>query len=191
MALRRTTSRLSNRGVPAAREKESVMLAIRTASRFSRPEPRNNLGGRVILGIADDNDSAPAGFDLVALGDALLRVVGALGMKVRTDFANDRAHVFFGKDYDGVDIRQRRQNFRAFFSRHRWPPFTLQLAHGSIGIHGDNQFAAEFPCGMQVAYMADVQQIETPVRQRDAIARAPPIRHTLLKFVARNNLLME
>jgi hypothetical protein len=33
---------------------------------------------------------------------------------------------------------------------------------------------------VQVAYMADVQQIETPVGQCDAIAGAPPIRHTPL-----------
>src|ERR1019366_8810481 len=97
MALRRTTSRLSNRGVPAAREREKESV-IRTASRFSRPQPRarmNDLGGRVILGITHDDNSAATGFDLVALGDALRRVVGAFGMKVRTDFANDGAHVFF------------------------------------------------------------------------------------------------
>src|ERR1019366_671099 len=99
MALRRTTSRLSNRGVPAVREKESVIrIAIRTASRFSRPQPRarmNDLRGRVILRITHNHDSATTGFDLVALGDALLRVVGAFSMKIRTDFANDRAHIFF------------------------------------------------------------------------------------------------
>src|SRR5271157_3121606 len=139
MALRRTMSRLSNRGVPAGREKESVIpvanrpvatrTAIRTASRLSRPQPRvrtNDLGGRVILGITHDDHSASTGFDLVALGDALRRVVGALDMKIGTDFANDGAHVLFRKDYDGVHIRQRRQNFRAFFGRHHWPPFTLQ-----------------------------------------------------------------
>jgi len=36
-----------------------------------------------------------------------------------------------------------------------------------------------------------MQQIENTVSQRDAIASMPPVRHTLLKFVARNNLLME
>src|ERR1039458_9689002 len=103
MALRRTTSKLSNRGVPAVREKELVILvatraAIRTASRFSRPQPRaqtTDLGGRVILRITHDDNPASTGFDLVALGHALRRVVRALGMKVRTDFANDGAHVFF------------------------------------------------------------------------------------------------
>src|ERR1700686_5401317 len=97
MALRRTMSRLSNRGVPVAGEKESVIL---TPSRFSRPNLRarartNDLGGRVILGITHDDHSASTGFDLIALGDALYRVVGALRMKIRTYFADDCAHVVF------------------------------------------------------------------------------------------------
>src|ERR1700687_5622536 len=95
MALRRTMSRLSNRGMPPESEKESVIL---TPSRFSRPYPRartraNDLGGRGILGITHDDHAASTGFDLVALGDALHRVIRAFGMKVRTDFANHRAHI--------------------------------------------------------------------------------------------------
>src|SRR4029077_10784196 len=138
MALRRTMSRLENRGVSAAGEKESVILTPSDPSRFSRPQPRaqtNDLGGRVILGITHDDDPASTGFDLVALGDGLHRVVGAFGMKIRTDFADDRAHILFRKDYDGVHIRQRRQNLRALFGRNYWPPFALQCAHGSIGVH--------------------------------------------------------
>ena len=167
-----------------------------TPSRFSRSHPRartraNDLGGRVILGITHDDHPASTGFDLIALGDALHRVVGTLGMKIGTDFADDSAHVFFWKNYDGVHVRQRSENFRAFFGGHHWPPFALQRAHGSICIHRNNQFAAEIPRGMQVTYVADMQQIENTVSQRDAIASTPPIRHTLLKFVARNNLLME
>src|SRR5882762_3217697 len=107
MALRRTTSRLSNRGTPVESERESVIL---TPSRFSRSHPRartNDLGGRVILGITHDDHPASTGFDLVALGDTLHRVIRAFGMKVRTDFANNRAHVLFWKYYDGVHIRQR------------------------------------------------------------------------------------
>ena len=145
----------------------------------------------MILGITHNDYTASTGFDLIALGDALHRVVGALRMKIRTYFADDRAHVVFRKDHDGVHVRQRRQNLRAFFGRHHWPPFALQRAYGSIGIHRNNQFAAELPRSMQVTYVANMEQIENTVSQRDAIASAPPIRHTLLKFVARNNLLME
>src|ERR1700675_1258817 len=97
MAPRRTMSRLSNPGVPAAEEKELVIL---TPSRLSRPQPRartraNDLGGRVILGITHDDHSASAGFDLIALGDALHRVVRALRMKIGKYLADDRAHILF------------------------------------------------------------------------------------------------
>jgi len=197
-------SRLSNRGAPAAEEKELVILvanrpvavrtAIRTASRLSRLQPRaqtNDRGGRVIFGITHDDHSASTGFDLVALGDALHRVVRALRMKIGTYFADDRAHILFWEHYDGVHVRQRRQNFRAFFGRNYWPTFALQRAYGSIGIHRNNQLATEFPRGTQVTYVADVQQIENTVSQCDAMASAPPVRNILLKFVARNNLLME
>src|ERR1700675_1336334 len=105
MALRRTMSRLESRGAPVESEKESVILieicaAIRIASRFSRSHTRtrarmNDLGGRVILGITHNDYTASAGFDLVALGDALHRVVRALGMKIGTYFTDDRAHVLF------------------------------------------------------------------------------------------------
>ncbi len=145
----------------------------------------------MILGITYNDDASATGFNLIALGNALRRVVRALGMKIRPDLANDGAHIVFRKDHDGVHIRQRRQNLRAFFRRHHWTAFTFQRAHGIIGIYRDNQFAAEFPGGTQVAYMANVQQIETTVRQRDAIAGAAPICHELLKFVARNNFRMK
>src|SRR6202165_4741148 len=102
MALRRTMSRLSNRGGPDAVEKESVIL---TPSRFSQSHPRartraNDLGGRVILGITHDDHPASTGFDLIALGDALHRVVSTLGMKIGTDFADESAHVFFWTYYE-------------------------------------------------------------------------------------------
>ena len=145
----------------------------------------------MILGITHDDHAASTGFYLVALGDALHRVVRALGMKIRTYFADDGAHILFWKNYDGVHVRQRRQNFRAFFGRHHWPAFTFQRAHGSICVHCNDQLAAEFPSSAQVAYMANMQHVENAVSQRDAIASASPIRHTLLKVVARNNLLME
>src|SRR5271157_2275666 len=158
MALSRTISRLLNRGVAAGKEKELVILVsapipMPAVSRFSRPQPRlDNVCGGMILWITDDDDAASTSFDYIALGDALCRVVGALGMKIRMDFANDGAHVLFRKNNDGVHIGQRRQNFRAFFGRHHGPPFTLQCAHGSIGAHRDNQFAAEFPRGTQVSH---------------------------------------
>ena len=145
----------------------------------------------MILRVANDHDSPSAGFDLIALGNTLHRVVGPFGMKIRTDFANNSAHILFRKNDDGIYIRQRRENLRAFFGRHHRSPFTLQCAYGSIRIHRDNQLAAQFPRRVQVANMPNVQHIEASVRQRNAIARMPPFRHPLLKLIPRNNFLLK
>src|SRR5271169_3110331 len=191
MALRRTMSNRLKRGVSAARESGILVrspIAVRTASRLSRPQPRADyFGGRVILGITHDHHSPPAGLDLVALRDTLRSVISALGMKIRMDFTNDGAHVLFRKNNDGVNVRQRRQNLRAFFGWHHGAPFTLQPTHRVIGVHRDNQLASELASSVKIAHMANVQQIETSVRQRDAIAGAAPLRRTLSKFVAGNN----
>ncbi len=96
-----------------------------------------------------------------------------------------------GKITTAVHVLERGQNLRAFLGGHYGPPFTLQRTHRGIGVHRDNQLAAEFARGMKVADMADVKQIETPVGQRDALAGAPPIGHALPKFAAQNNLPME
>src|SRR5258706_8757145 len=160
---------------------------FRTVSRFSQPQPRartNDLGGRVILGITNNDDAASTGFDLVALGDALRRVVRALSMKVRMDFANDRANVLFRENYDGVTILDRRQNFRAFLGGHHRPALPLQGADGSISGHRDNQFAAEVPSGTQVTYVANTQQIEKTIGQWSANGNPPPVRNTPLELVA-------
>src|SRR5260370_15064351 len=147
MAPRRTMSRLSNRGAPDAGEKESVIL---TPSRFTRSHPRartraNDLGGRVILGITHDDHPASTGFDLIALGDALHRVVGTLGMKIGTDFADDSAHVFFWKNYDAVHVLQRSENFSSCFGGHHRPPFALQRPPRSIRLHRTHPFPPGHP----------------------------------------------
>src|SRR6202041_1915522 len=203
MALSRTISRLFNRGVTEVWEerpvvpivwpiiKPATLAAHRVASRFLRfpTRTRNNPAGRVILGITDNHDSPSAAFNLIALRNALHRIVRPLGMEIRTDFADEGAHVILWENYDRIHIRQRRQNFRTFFGRDYPPALALQCPHGNVRIHRDNQSAAESTCRVQVANMPNVQHIEAPVRQRDAIAGAPPFRHTLAKLVSRNNFL--
>ena len=142
----------------------------------------------MILGIADDYDAASAGFDFVALGDAVGGVVGAFGVKIGTDLADDGADVFFGENDDGIYVGQRRQNFRAFFGEYDGASFTFQRAGGGVGVHGDDEFASEFASRMEVADVADVEDVEAAVRECDASAGAAPCGDSLLQFVARDNL---
>ena len=72
----------------------------------------------MIFGIADDNDATSAGLDLGVFGNAHGSVVRSLGMKVGTNFANERAHVFLGEYDDRIDIGERGKNFGALFGGH-------------------------------------------------------------------------
>jgi len=150
-----------------------------------------DFGGRVILGIANDNDSASKSFDCVALRYVGHGVVGTFGVKVGADFANDGAHVDFRENNHGIHVCQGCEDFGAFFGRHNGPAFALQCPHGSVGVYGDNQFAAEFAGSMEVADMADMEDVETSVSEGYAIASAPPLVHKLRELVARNNLRMK
>src|SRR5271166_4024368 len=113
IALSRTTSTLSNRGMLANSDAETV---IRAASRFAQPRA-DDLRRRMILRIAHDHYPSPAGLNFSALRNALRRVVRTLRMKVGSYLADNRAHIPLCKHDDRIHIRQRRQNFRPLVRR--------------------------------------------------------------------------
>lgn len=130
---------------------------------LARARSRNDFRGRVILGIADDDDAASAGLDFIALGDAFGCIVRALGVKIGANLANECAHIFFWKDYDCIHVGERRQNFSTLLGRHYGSAFALQGANRIIGVDRDKQFAAEIVSGMQIADMAYVQNVEATI----------------------------
>ena len=136
-------------------------------------------GGRgMILGIADNGD-APAKFThQIAFGNALLRVVGALGLHVGMNLADDGAHVRLGKDHDRVNVRHGRKNFGTFFCGHGGPAFSLQRVDGIVGVDGDDETTAQFFCGMQVANVANVEHVEAAVGESYTFSGGAPLRNT-------------
>src|SRR5689334_13615070 len=92
-----------------------MLLQPMARSRTRPSQPRaNGLGGGVVLGIAYNFYSPAAGQCFVALGNGFGGVVGSLGVNIGMNFADQRAHVELGKDYDCVYIRESRQDFGAF-----------------------------------------------------------------------------
>jgi hypothetical protein len=128
----------------------------------------------MVFGIADDFD-APAAFDDgVALRNTLRRVVGAFGVNVRADFADQSAYVGLGKNDDSVDIGQRRHNLGALIGGHERAAIALEFADGIVGVDGDDKFSAELFRGAQITYVADVKKIEAAVAEGNFFAlRAP------------------
>jgi hypothetical protein len=142
----------------------------------------------VILRIAYDDDAASASFYLGSFGNALRSVVGAFGVEVGPDFADDGANVVFGKDDDGIDIGERGQNLRALLGWDHGAAFSFQRADGVIGIHSDNYFASEFARSVQITDVPDVEHVETAVGECDSGASAAPFADAFLQLAARENL---
>jgi hypothetical protein len=144
----------------------------------------------VILGIADNFDPTAIFRDRIALRDSVGCVVGAFGLDVGTNLANDGADVEFGEDYDSVDIGQRGYNFGALFGGHDGPALAFEDADRFVGIDCHYEFSAQSFGSAQITDVADVQQIEIAIGQRNALAGAPPFLYALAKLAAAQDFIV-
>jgi hypothetical protein len=133
----------------------------------------------MIFGIAHNFHASATGANFVALGNGLDGVVRALGMHIRTEFADDRAHIRLRKNHHGIYIGQRGQNFGTFLGRHQRTALPFQGAHRGIRVHGYDQSPAQFFGRAQITDVSDVQQVEAAIGQGDRVAGAAPFCYLL------------
>jgi len=86
----------------------------------------------VVFWIADDGDTSAAGNNHVALRHILLCIVSAFGVDVRPQQAYKLRYIQRVKNYDRVNIAERRQNFRTFITGNPRPAFALQCSRARI-----------------------------------------------------------
>jgi hypothetical protein len=134
----------------------------------------DNFAGGVIFRIADDRNTPSALGNYITLGNGISRVVGTLGLNVRSNFANDRAHVELRKNHHRIHVGQRGDNFGALIFRHHRPPCALKRVHRFVGIDSYYKLSAQRLRSSQVAHVPDMQEIESAVRQRDVLAHGSP-----------------
>jgi hypothetical protein len=110
-------------------------------------------------------------------------------MNVRTQQTDETGNV--GRIEDGyrVNIRQRRQNFRALAFGHARTAFTLECARAGVRINGHNQFAAKLLGGPQISDVAYVKKIETAIGQDDLLAGGAPLADQLCQLSRGKNFL--
>lgn len=144
----------------------------------------------MVLKVAHNFHATAVGQHLVTFRNIIAGVVGAFGLHVRTDLANQCAHIGFLENYDCVYVRESCNNLGAFNGRHQRTAFALQLANGFVGIHRDNQLAPERFRSLQVTHMSDMQQIETTIGQNDLLTIATPLVDALPQLFARKNFLV-
>ena len=136
------------------------------------------------FGIADNLYSTAILRDSITLGDRLRRVVGAFGLDIRTNLADDRLHIRFGKNYHCVHIRQSCHNLGALLRRHNWAAFSLESTHRFIGVNGDDELSAKLFRGSQVTHVTYMQKVKATVCQSNAFSGAPPFLDALAQVVA-------
>ena len=121
------------------------------------------------LWIADDPRLATVPAHDLSLGDRLDGVVGALAMNVRLDELQQVGHGSVGKEDHVVDHAERGHELRTVRRRQNRPPNTLQRRDGLVIVHSDDQPIRLGGRCREVADMADVQQVEATVRERNGL----------------------
>ena len=126
----------------------------------------------MILRIADDGDAAAVAAHGLALGHGVDGVVGPLAVHVRPQREQQRRDGRLGKDDDVVDAAQRRDELGAIRRRQDRPARPLQRRRPIVVVDGDDEAVGLARGGLQVADVADVQQVEAAVGERDGAAGA-------------------
>src|SRR5262249_47482410 len=112
----------------------------KSASRGPRSQASaNDLAGGVILGIADDRNLAAVFAYGVGFGNTIGGVIGAFGLHVGVDFADEGADIALGKNHHRIDVSKGSEDFSAFFRWHERSALAFQRAHGVVGVNGHDQ----------------------------------------------------
>ena len=128
----------------------------------------------MIFRIPDNLNPAAAGNHRIPLRHSFPSVVSAFGMDVRTQETDQLTDVRRIEDGHRIHILQRGQYLSAFAGRSAWAAFALQGANTGIRIYGHDYAAAQLLGAVQVAYMANVQQIKAAIGKNDFVSGIAP-----------------
>ena len=124
----------------------------------------------MVFGIANNLNATTAGDHDIALRNAFRGVVGAFGMYIGPQQADQLLYIRGIENSHRVHIFQRCQNFSPFLFRDTRTAFPFELAHAGIRIDRDNQLSAKIFCRAKIADMSDMQQIKAAIGEDNLIA---------------------
>lgn len=100
--------------------------------------------------------------------------ITALDEDVGLESCDESQRVGFGKLHDVIDAGQCRQYFTALGVWNDGPICSFfERSDGGVGIDADDQDVAKIPGGLQIARVADMQEIKAAVREHDGLALPP------------------
>ena len=114
------------------------------------------------------------GADLLGADDGFFVVIAAFDDHVWAQSLDDAQGSGLAKDHNCVDGRQRGKNASAFAFADNRAGRSLECANGSVAVDGDDEAVAFAARIFEESDVADMQQIETPVCEDNALARGAP-----------------
>ena len=126
---------------------------------------------RMVFGIADDRHGNPQAFRQRPFGNRLGRVVGPFAMHVGAKFAQHGLHIEFIEDDNVIDRLERGDQFRPRFSGEQRPSRALEGRDRAVAVDSHHEDVPLLLRGLKIAHVAGVQNIKTPVGERDTAPR--------------------
>src|SRR5262245_46620545 len=148
------------------------------------------LTRRMVLGVAHDRYANSQTVGGRSLRHALGRVVGSFCMYVRSQFLEQRFDIRLWKDHDKVDRTQRgyQQGPRALIENRPSRPF--QPANAAIRVDAHDQGIAFRTRALQIANMANVQDVEASVGKHDLSTLGAQVSCQLRQATALDDLVV-
>ena len=146
-------------------------------------EPRGEVTRRVLLFVADDDGSAAVVVYDGSLGNRLHRIVGPLAMDLGSQQPQEARDSRVAEDDHVVDAGQSRKHLGTFGRGHDRTACPFQRPDARIVVHRDNQTVGFPGSARQIPHMADVQQVEAPVRERKTPPGRAVARHRVDQFL--------
>ena len=150
-------------------------------------QARQKIARRMVLRIADDGDANAEQRGEVAFGNRFGGVVGAFGVHVRLEFAQQRIHVELVENHHVVDAAERRDQRRPRAFGENGAAFAFQLPRARVGIDSHHENIALGARRLQIAHVAHVKQVEHAVGENDLAARAAMLVEHVVQAVARED----
>src|SRR5580700_5483554 len=136
-------------------------------------DARNHVARGMIFGIAANGGADAKENGEFALGNRLYGVVGALCVDVWLKFAEQRVDVELVENNDVVDCGQRCDDRCAGSFGHHRAAGAFALLGAGIGVEGYDEDVAFGLRALEIADVADVEQIEDAIREDDFPVGAP------------------
>jgi hypothetical protein len=121
----------------------------------------------MILRIACDPHFAAVTKNRIALGDGLLRIIGAFGMYCRAKYVQHMRNAGFIEEHHIIYAAKRRNQRRAFILIKNRPALIFDQAHGLIAVDGDHEDISQSPGVLEVPQVSNVENVKATVGENN------------------------